>query len=45
MTENKKSKRSVSKRLSKQTSQEYEVFGNLFEVVQADRITFDQMKI
>jgi hypothetical protein len=40
-----KSKKSVSKRLSKVNSAEFDIFGNLFEIVMADRITFDQMSL
>lgn len=39
------SKRITSKQnLSKMNSAEYDIFGSLFEVVQANRLTFDEMK-
>ena len=39
------SRRLTSKRFSRMSETEFDVFGSLFEVIQANRMTFDEMKL
>ena len=39
------SKRLTSKQVSRMSETEFDVFGSLFEIIQANRMTFDEMKI
>ena len=39
------SKKSYMQKLSQTNSCEFDVFGGLFEIIQANRMTFDEMKV
>ena len=39
------SRRLTSKKVSRMSETEFDVFGSLFEIIQANRMTFDEMKI